>query len=35
MEFVEKVCDRVAFMKGGKILAMGTPEAVLPAVKGN
>jgi methyl coenzyme M reductase system subunit A2 len=35
MEFVEKVCDRVAFMKGGKILAMGTPEAVLPAIKGS
>lgn len=35
MEFVEKVCDRVAFMKGGKIVAMGTPEAVLPAVKGS
>jgi methyl coenzyme M reductase system subunit A2 len=35
IEFVEKVCDRVAFMKGGKILAMGTPEAVLPAIKGS
>lgn len=35
MEFVEKICDRVAFMRGGKILAMGTPEEVLPAIKGN
>jgi methyl coenzyme M reductase system subunit A2 len=35
MEFVEKVCDRVAFMKGGKMLAIGTPEEVLPAVKGS
>jgi methyl coenzyme M reductase system subunit A2 len=35
MEFVEKVCDRVAFMKGGKIMAMGTPEEIIPAVKGS
>jgi methyl coenzyme M reductase system subunit A2 len=35
MEFVEKVCDRVAFMKGGKIVAMGAPEIVLPAIKGS
>jgi len=33
MEFVDKVCDRVAFMKGGKIVAMGRPEEVLPGVK--
>jgi methyl coenzyme M reductase system subunit A2 len=31
MEFVDKVCDRVAFMKGGKIVAMGRPEKVLLA----
>jgi methyl coenzyme M reductase system, component A2 len=35
MDFVEKVCDRVAFMKGGKIMAMGTPEEVLPTVRVN
>ena len=33
MEFVDKICDRVAFMKGGKIIAMGKPEEVLPGIK--
>ncbi|WP_424357526.1 methyl coenzyme M reductase system, component A2 [Methanocella sp. MCL-LM] len=35
MEFVEKVCDRVAYMKGGKMVGIGTPEEILPGVKGN
>jgi methyl coenzyme M reductase system subunit A2 len=34
MEFVEKVCDRVAYMKAGKIVSIGTPDEVLPAVRG-
>jgi len=29
MEFVKAVCDRVAFMKGGKIIEMGTTAEVL------
>jgi len=33
MEFVEKVCDRVAYMKGGKIISMGMTADVLPAIK--
>ncbi|HUL61594.1 MAG TPA: methyl coenzyme M reductase system, component A2 [Methanocella sp.] len=33
MDFVEKVCDRVAFMKAGKILAIGAPETVLPNIR--
>ena len=29
MEFVEEVCDRVAFMQGGKIVAVGKPKEVM------
>lgn len=29
MEFVEEVCDRVAFMQGGKIVAVGRPKEVM------
>ncbi|HMK45854.1 MAG TPA: methyl coenzyme M reductase system, component A2, partial [Methanocella sp.] len=33
MEFVEKVCDRVAYMKGGKIVGIGMPAEVLQSIK--
>ncbi|CAJ35466.1 methyl coenzyme M reductase system, component A2 [Methanocella arvoryzae] len=33
MDFVEKACDRVAYMKGGKIVAIGTPREILPVIK--
>ncbi|MBQ3620640.1 MAG: methyl coenzyme M reductase system, component A2 [Methanosarcinaceae archaeon] len=29
MEFVEEVCDRVAFMQGGKIVAVGKPKEIM------
>ncbi|HNS83110.1 MAG TPA: methyl coenzyme M reductase system, component A2, partial [Methanolinea sp.] len=29
MEFVQEVCDRVAWMKGGKVVALGSTEEVL------
>jgi methyl coenzyme M reductase system subunit A2 len=32
MDFVREVCDRVALMKGGKIVEMGKPEKVLPGL---
>ncbi len=32
MEFVSELCDRVAWMKGGKIVAMGTIPEVLPSM---
>jgi methyl coenzyme M reductase system subunit A2 len=35
MDFVDNVCDRVAYMKGGKIMAMGKPEEILPGIKAN
>ncbi len=32
MEFVREVCDRIAWMKGGKVVAMGSTEEVLSAM---
>jgi methyl coenzyme M reductase system subunit A2 len=32
MDFVSMICDRVAYMKGGKIISMGKPEEVLPLI---
>jgi methyl coenzyme M reductase system subunit A2 len=32
MDFVRMICDRVAYMKGGKIISMGKPEEVLPLI---
>jgi methyl coenzyme M reductase system subunit A2 len=32
MDFVRMVCDRVAYMKGGKIISIGKPEEVLPLI---
>ncbi|MCD1295260.1 methyl coenzyme M reductase system, component A2 [Methanocella sp. CWC-04] len=32
MEFVKMICDRVAYMKSGKIVSIGDPEKVLPDV---
>jgi methyl coenzyme M reductase system subunit A2 len=29
MEFVRDICDRVALMRGGKIIALGTSAEVL------
>jgi methyl coenzyme M reductase system subunit A2 len=33
MDFVRMICDRVAYMKGGKIVSMGKPEEVLAVIK--
>jgi methyl coenzyme M reductase system subunit A2 len=35
MNFVREICDRVALMKGGKIIAMGSPDEVLPELGGS
>jgi len=32
MDFVRELCDRVAWMKGGKIVAMGTVPEVMSAM---
>jgi methyl coenzyme M reductase system subunit A2 len=32
MDFVRMICDRVAYVKGGKIVSMGKPEEVLPMI---
>lgn len=32
MDFVEMICDRVAYMKFGKLVSLGTPEEVIPQV---
>ena len=29
MDFVKEICDRVAWMKGGKVVAMGSAAEVL------
>lgn len=32
MDVVRMVCDRVAYMNGGKIISIGKPEEVLPLI---
>ncbi|BAI60594.1 putative methylcoenzyme M reductase system component A2 [Methanocella paludicola SANAE] len=33
MDFVRTICDRAAYVKGGKIVSMGKPEEVLPLIQ--
>ena len=33
MDFVEMICDRVAYMKNGKLVSIGKPDEVLPNIK--
>jgi methyl coenzyme M reductase system subunit A2 len=33
MEFVRMICDRAAYMKGGKMVTLGKTEDVLSAIK--
>ena len=33
MDFVEMICDRVAYMKNGKLVSIGKPEEILPKIK--
>lgn len=33
MDFVRDICDRVALMKGGKIVSIGTPKEALAAIE--
>jgi len=33
MDFVKSICDRAAYMKGGKMVTLGKTEEVLPLVE--
>lgn len=33
MDFVEMICDRVAYIKNGKLVSIGRPDEILPKIK--